>query len=90
MYSPCFECKMRYGKEYTEDCDSKCEYANIISKLKPFGKIPKAVLVIDKPNKCLECSLCKKMEDNCNYCMATNKIIVDIDKKPRWCTLQEI
>ena len=37
----------------------------------------KSVLIIDTPNKCEECILCKKMEDGCHYCMATNKIIVD-------------
>ena len=37
----------------------------------------KSVLVIDTPNKCEECILCKKMENNCHYCMVTNKIIVD-------------
>lgn len=27
MYSPCFECMNRYGRQYTEECDSTCEYA---------------------------------------------------------------
>lgn len=27
MYSPCFECLNRYGKQYTKECDSTCEYA---------------------------------------------------------------
>ena len=34
MYSPCMECKLRYGKEYTEQCDQKCDYANLSRKLK--------------------------------------------------------
>lgn len=27
MYSPCFECMNRYGKQYSEECDNTCEYA---------------------------------------------------------------
>ena len=27
MYSPCFECLNRYGKQYSEECDNTCEYA---------------------------------------------------------------
>ena len=34
MYSPCMECKLRYGKGYTEECDQKCDYANLSRKLK--------------------------------------------------------
>ena len=26
-YNPCFECLNRHGKQYSEECDSKCEYA---------------------------------------------------------------
>ena len=50
----------------------------------------KAVLVIDMPSNCAECSLCKKMEDNCYYCMATNQIIVDAGLKTHWCPLLEM
>ena len=46
MYNPCFECMNRYGRQYTEECDSKCEYANAISKLKPYGGIDEAVSVM--------------------------------------------
>ena len=38
MYNPCVECMNRYGRQYTKECDSKCEYANAISKLKPYGR----------------------------------------------------
>ena len=34
MYSPCMECKLRYNKEYSEECDNNCDYANISRKLK--------------------------------------------------------
>lgn len=34
MYSPCMECKIRYNKEYSEECDNKCDYANISRRLK--------------------------------------------------------
>lgn len=46
MYSPCFECMNRYGKQYTEECDTKCDYANMLSKLKPYGTIDEIVEVM--------------------------------------------
>lgn len=48
----------------------------------------KAILVMDMPSICMECTLCKNMSDNCNYCMATNKIIVDVESKTHWCPLR--
>lgn len=27
MYSPCFECFHRYGRQYSEECDNNCDYA---------------------------------------------------------------
>ena len=33
MYNPCFECMNRYGKQYTEECDNKCDYANVMFQL---------------------------------------------------------
>lgn len=39
MYSPCFDCMNRRGHSYTEDCDNTCEYANVLSRLKPYGSI---------------------------------------------------
>lgn len=27
MYSPCFECLNRYGKQYSKECDGTCDYA---------------------------------------------------------------
>ena len=46
MYNPCFECMNRYGKQYTEECDSKCDYANVLSKLKPYGTVDEIVEVM--------------------------------------------
>ena len=46
MYYPCFECMNRYGKQYTEECDSKCDYANVLSRLKPYGTIDEIVEVM--------------------------------------------
>jgi hypothetical protein len=36
----------RYGKQYTEECDSTCDYAYQLSKLKPYGGIDEAVRVM--------------------------------------------
>lgn len=34
MYSPCVECYNRYGKQYTFDCDDKCDYAKVMKDKK--------------------------------------------------------
>ena len=36
MYNPCQECHIRYGKSYSKECDTECEYAHIVSE---FNKI---------------------------------------------------
>lgn len=46
MYYPCEECLNRYGHSYTEECDETCEYANVISKLKPYGGINEVIKVM--------------------------------------------
>lgn len=46
MYNPCLECLNRYGYDYTEDCDNKCQYANVMSKLKPYGSIDEIVEIL--------------------------------------------
>lgn len=33
MYSPCEMCKSRFNKEYSEECDAKCDYA-VLAKIK--------------------------------------------------------
>ena len=32
LYNPCFECNLRYGHGYTEDCDNKCQYAKVVKE----------------------------------------------------------
>ena len=34
MYNPCFECKNRYGREFSEDCNNFCLYAMTVKSLK--------------------------------------------------------
>lgn len=47
LYSPCFTCANRCGGTgYTSECDDTCEYANIISKLKPYGTIDEIVEIL--------------------------------------------
>ena len=46
MYNPCFECWNRYGKQYTKDCDDKCDYAHAISRLRPYGGIDEVIKVV--------------------------------------------
>ena len=47
LYNPCFTCAHRYGGTgYTSACDETCEYANIISRLKPYGTIDEIVEIL--------------------------------------------
>ena len=46
MYNPCSECWNRYGKQYTEECDNKCDYANVVSKLRSYGGIDEVLKVM--------------------------------------------
>jgi hypothetical protein len=36
----------RHGHSYTEECDNTCQYANIISKLKPYGSVDEIVEIL--------------------------------------------
>ena len=46
MYNPCFECMNRYGKQYTEECDNKCDYANVMFQLKSYGGLEEVLSVM--------------------------------------------
>ena len=71
MYNPCFECMNRFNRQYTEDCDDKCEFAHVVkenSKLKVEGE-----WVYDSwcTFKCSECGAKRdkyKGEDLTPYC----------------------
>ena len=34
MYVPCETCRLRFGHEYTSECDAMCEYAQAVLVLK--------------------------------------------------------
>ncbi len=35
IFNPCYEhCYLKYGKQYTTDCDDKCDYAKVIKEKK--------------------------------------------------------
>lgn len=35
MINPCIElCHQRYGKQYSSDCNDKCEYAKVVKEKK--------------------------------------------------------
>jgi hypothetical protein len=46
MYSPCFDCLNRTGQSYTEACNNTCEYANVLSRLKPYGSIDEIIAIL--------------------------------------------
>jgi hypothetical protein len=50
----------------------------------------KAILVMDMPENCYKCNLCKKMEDGHNYCMVDNHIIVDVSLRKFLCPLKQL
>lgn len=45
MQSPCMMCYIR-GAEYTPECDSRCEHAYIVSKLRPYGGIDEVMKIL--------------------------------------------
>ena len=46
MYKPCFECLNRRGHSYSEECDNTCEYAHILSLLKPYGSVEEILAIL--------------------------------------------
>lgn len=35
MFEPCYEhCYLRYGKQYTKECDNECNYAKVVRENK--------------------------------------------------------
>ena len=38
MYSPCFECMNRYNRQYTEECDTDCDYAYAVKRDRDIGE----------------------------------------------------
>ena len=70
MYNPCFECYNRYGKQYTEECDDTCEYAHVLSKLKPYGGIDEAVKVMK--GEAIPVELLKKENIDWTYTVVRN------------------
>lgn len=46
MRNPCFECKNRYGKDYSIECDDTCDYAKLIKGIK--SSISEIQLIDDK------------------------------------------
>ena len=40
MFEPCFEhCHIRYGKQYTKECDDNCNYAKAVKESKRKDEI---------------------------------------------------
>lgn len=47
MYNPCYECWNRYGKEYTKECDTTCEFAKFALENTKLKEILKTVYKIN-------------------------------------------
>jgi hypothetical protein len=46
MYNPCVECFNRYGRQYSNECDNNCEYANVLSQLREHGGLDEVLSVM--------------------------------------------
>lgn len=47
MYSPCFECKNRYGRQYTEECDNTCHYAHTVKRhIDMYGSMIEDIFIL--------------------------------------------
>ena len=47
MDNKCIECVNRYGELCSEECNSTCEYAKALNKLKQYGSIDDIVEVMN-------------------------------------------
>lgn len=63
QYRPCFECLNRYGRQYTEECDSFCEYAMALSKLKPYGGIDVVLTTLHNGTLTIIDSILEEIQD---------------------------
>ena len=58
MFNPCYEsCYLRYGKQYTEECDATCSYAKVWREKQELERILKAVVDYHSD---WECHYCKQ------------------------------
>lgn len=55
MLNPCYEyCYLRFDKQYTEDCDDRCEFAKVVKEKKKLEKELNLLLEeMDRPIKTL-------------------------------------
>ena len=48
MFFPCGQCYMRGGAQYTEECDTTCDYAKVVKENKEMlMKIARAIATVD-------------------------------------------
>lgn len=73
MFNPCEEhCYFRYGKQYTEDCDTKCDYARVakenrneqltVQELKDM--VAEAIWIVESESKTSYWSIIAKVYDD--------------------------
>ena len=56
MFVPCFEsCYLKYGKQYSEECNDSCDYAKAVLEKNELEKVLKAVLIYHNYRKCFYC-----------------------------------
>ena len=79
MFEPCYEhCYLRYGMEYTTECDNKCNYAKAMKRLAYYEDLEKQgrliVLSVQDIHPCRNCGVgwghissdgCKSCHDTC-------------------------
>lgn len=74
MFNPCFEhCYNRYGKQYSSECDEKCEFAKMVKEKKIIEEELEQYKLGDCMNNC-------EHYDNCAnyiYSKGYNKAIND-------------
>lgn len=66
MHNPCMECYSKYGHSYIEVCDSKCQYAKVLSILRKYGGLEKVIDCME--GRAVQVALLKK--ENIDYTYA--------------------
>ena len=70
MFNPCYEhCYLRYGSQYTKDCNSRCEFALAVIALKEF------LIKHEGCNYCKHYKVC--VSGSCNN---HEKFVLDFDR----------
>lgn len=87
MLNPCFDyCYVRFGNQYTPECDSKCEFARTVKVLKEVLLFNEGCFATCKNSHLEKCEwTCDKYDEECKnhslYQIDFDRVIEDYSIK---------